>query len=32
VGANPTAEQIKDAIDRAAALSFHDGVPVYIEY
>src|SRR5438094_7695421 len=32
VGASPTAEQIKDAIDRAAALSFHDGVPVYIEY
>ncbi len=32
VGANPTADQIKDAINRAAALSFHDGVPVYIEY
>ena len=32
VVANPTADQIKDAIDRAAALSFHDGVPVYIEY
>ena len=32
VGTNPTAEQVKDAISRAAALSLSDGVPVYIEY
>jgi len=32
VGTNPTAEQVKDAISRAAALSLRDGVPVYIEY
>ena len=32
VGANPTAEQVKDAISRAATLSLRDGVPVYIEY
>lgn len=32
VGANPTAEQLKDAISRAAAISLRDGVPVYIEY
>ena len=32
VGANPTTEQVKDAISRAAALSLRDGVPVYIEY
>ena len=32
VGANPTTEQVKDAISRAAELSLRDGVPVYIEY
>lgn len=32
VGANPTAEQVKDAISRAAELSLRDGVPVYIEF
>jgi len=32
VGTDPTAEQVKDAISRAAALSLRDGVPVYIEY
>jgi hypothetical protein len=32
VGANPTAEQVRDAISRAAALSLRDGVAVYIEY
>ena len=32
VGANATAEQIHDAIDRAAELSLRTGEPVYIEY
>ena len=32
VGADPTAEQVKNAISRAAELSLRDGVPVYIEY
>jgi len=32
VGANPTAEQVKNAISRAAELSLRDGVPVYVEY
>ena len=32
VGTNPTDEQVKDAISRAAALSFRGGVPVYIEF
>ena len=32
VGANATAEQIHDAIGRAAELSLRTGEPVYIEY
>lgn len=32
VGANPTAEQVRTAISRAAELSLRDGVAVYIEY
>jgi hypothetical protein len=29
---NPTAAQIRDAIGRAAELSLHERVPVYVEY
>src|SRR5438445_402102 len=32
VGANATAEQIRDAISRAAGLSLRTGEPVYVEY
>ena len=32
VGANATAAQIENAVDRAAWLSLHTGGPVYIEY
>jgi Bor protein len=32
VGANATAEQIRDAIGRAAEMSLRTGEPVYVEY
>jgi hypothetical protein len=32
VRANPTMDQVKNAISRAAERSLRDGVPVYIEY
>jgi Bor protein len=32
LGANPTPAQIREAIGRAAELSLHERVPVYLEY
>jgi hypothetical protein len=32
VGANATPQEIRNAFDRAAERSLHDGVPVYIQY
>jgi hypothetical protein len=32
LGANPTMDQVQNAVSRAAERSLRDGVPVYIEY